>query len=86
MNRHSFWCDVNKNNPCDCGFAWIEQARHLLLEIYNSGVPFIDTGYWECWYCNQEVAEHMFNQNEHHKQCEYLKLHKFLEQHNELPQ
>lgn len=90
MNRHSFWCDVSKNNPCDCGFTWIEQARHILLEIYQCGHSYVNeyTDDWVCFYCNEtdELAYNKKENIEHSQYCPYNKLHKFLEQHNELPQ
>lgn len=79
MNRHSFWCDVSKNNPCDCGFEYIKQSQALIKQ-FTAINPCHNNLY--CTFCGASIESQWSESTEHGRECIYLKFHNFLEQHN----
>lgn len=82
MGNHSYWCDVSKNAPCDCGFEEIKLARSILLEIQKEDYYYYDDYKDEyiCFYCyeSQDAVLGQTPTISHKIDCVYLKLHNFL--------
>lgn len=79
MGNHSYWCDVSKNAPCDCGFEYIKQSQDLIQEFISIN-PCHNKLY--CTFCGASIESQWSSNTEHDLDCIYLKLSNFLEQYN----
>lgn len=84
MNRHSFWCFIDKTGVCDCGYAELLEARHLLLELYKQDITFSNPYLGNtCLFCREErVCDFKYIPEQHDESCIFQKLHIYLEKNN----
>lgn len=81
MGNHSYWCDVSKNAPCDCGFEELKQARSILLEVYDLDFIYQDNRHdrYRCIGCDSSTSLYGKSSIVHQSNCISLKVDSFLE-------